>query len=453
MRHPNRQRGVVYIIVLFLALAMVAFIGLAIDTFHTVLTGQQLQIGADASALAGATYVRLDLPAGITAANTFANANFAFKESILLNANPDNLADGDIVLGRYNREEKIFYPRTTAVNAIKVVARRNTGAASGELPLLFGPIFGVDTTNVKRYAIAMNGGSTGGGIIALNLTEPCSFKISGSTILDVDNGAIYVNSSAAPSACHNGANTSFTSPEMNIMETATVDRMFEEQVTTVPGFEINPMEEPIIDPLLYLDPPYYNTDNDLGTRDVTGNDTVANLEPGFYSGGISMSSGTINMAPGIYIVDGEGFDIRGGDVLAEGVMIYIIDSTPDDNTESHVYLGGNGVINISGPDPELHNFDGANYYEGVTFFQAREDLTADPPILGNTNEATIIGTGDMNLEGTFYFPENKLYASGTNITIGNQLIVDQIELNGNGTITINYDGDHPWIGDRVYLVE
>ncbi|MHC4996304.1 MAG: TadG family pilus assembly protein [Planctomycetota bacterium] len=443
MRPSIRQRGIAHVVIVLMAMGLVAFVGLAIDTFHAVLVGQQLQIGADASALAGAHEVRLDVDQSIVQANSFANQNSAFKESILLNPNPDNLAAGDLVIGRYNRDTKVFTPRMTAANAVKIVARRDDGSASGRLPLLFGPIFGVTHTDVSRYAIAFNGGSTGGGLIALDETEPCTFMISGSTLLDVADGAIYVNSNNDNAACHNGANTSFTSPELNVV--GGIDRNFIEQVTTVPEFELKHPEDPIPDPLAGLEPPDYSTWDDEGTVNLSGAGEEAYLSPGFYSGGISMSSGYIHMDPGIYVVDGAGFDVRGGDVDAFGVMVYIIDSTPDDNLESHVYLGGNGVINISGPDPTdaALNFAGADYYEGVTFFQARD----------NTNEATIIGTGDMNLEGTFYFSAAKLLASGTNITIGNQLIVGQIELNGNGRITINYEGRNQWVGDRVYLVE
>ena len=82
-------------------------------------------------------------------------------------------------------------------------------------------------------------------------------------------------------------------------------------------------------------------------------------------------------------------------------------------------------------------------YIGVAVFQARDNFT----------EARIIGTADMDLQGTYYFPNNRLEVGGTGIALGNQLIAWQLYLHGTGTFEIQYDGRFPAPGSKVFLVE
>ena len=82
-------------------------------------------------------------------------------------------------------------------------------------------------------------------------------------------------------------------------------------------------------------------------------------------------------------------------------------------------------------------------YEGISFFQARD----------NTNDARIVGTGLMDLDGTLYFPSNHLDLTGTGDGFGNQLIANTIEISGTGDITIMYDGRNRAAGTTSFLVE
>ena len=65
-------------------------------------------------------------------------------------------AASDVFVGNYNRGTATFTANTSPYNAVKVIARRTTGSANGPLPLIFGRIFGVNTAEVSRTAIAMN---------------------------------------------------------------------------------------------------------------------------------------------------------------------------------------------------------------------------------------------------------------------------------------------------------
>jgi hypothetical protein len=169
------------------------------------------------------------------------------------------------------------------------------------------------------------------------------------------------------------------------------------------------------------------------------------LGPGYYSGGIQMTNdkGFLELSPGVYVLDGTGLDITGGTMIAEGVMFFVVDSTPSVNPESHVYLGGNAALSVSPIDPDQYAYSPeVAIYDGVSIFQARD----------NTNDSTIIGTGFMDLSGAYYFPSNNLEVGGTSDGLGNQLIADTMYLHGTGDVTINYEGEETAAGTDVFLI-
>jgi hypothetical protein len=125
------------------------------------------------------------------------------------------------------------------------------------------------------------------------------------------------------------------------------------------------------------------------------------------------------------------------------------------------FVTGDGVVDLAGTGniettPIIYDSNdfcnsGFNYpagtdyiYEGVGIFQARD----------NFNDARIVGTSMLDLEGTLYFPENHLDLTGTGDGFGNQLIADTVEVSGTGDITIMYDGrNYNAVPTRSILVE
>ncbi len=162
------------------------------------------------------------------------------------------------------------------------------------------------------------------------------------------------------------------------------------------------------------DPPWGAPD--LGfIRDIPG---VTTYQPGWYSGGMRISD-TDTFAvlePGIYVLDGEGLYVDGGNMTALGVHFYVMGT-------GRVYLGGNGVNTITPID------DVTSPWDGISIFQARD----------NSNDSTIIGSSNMVLDGTYYFPVAPLELGGTGMSFGNQLIALTYWVHGTGMFTINYD--------------
>lgn len=396
------------------------------------------------------------------------------------------------------------------INAVKVVARRIGGQpdpnaeAPGKtsLPLLFGPIFGWDTVDLEVDATAMVVGSTGAGILVLCEDCPCSLKFGGNTELEVTtlppyegDHSIVVNSDATgctprkAAVCGSGGALEVYAPEINIHARGSEASCWKGHPTVPP---LNPGSPRVPDPLADLPEPSIEDADDLGCigesdcrktcvggldngYHCTGSDncrggalcqdtpalcvggdnagqvcgssddcpsgsclTTILAHPGYYSGGFRMTSGDLKLVldSGVYSLDNDGgpaagLVINGGSLDASsGVMLHIVG-------EGVVNLAGNGLIEIAAITDERHP------YEGVSLFQSRTNFA----------DATIHGTDNIFLDGTYYFPENHLDLGGTGIAMGNQLITHTLYIHGNGVFTINYDGRNPPPGYIAFLVE
>ncbi len=430
-RHA-RRRGVVSVWVALLGLFLIGMMGLAIEIGWSMLTAHKLQNAADAAALAGAQKLRSSFEEIRLAAMTIAASNHAGGADVLLYDNPTNDPNGDIAIGNFNRSTRVFTPSRVSVMAVRVVARRDAGSRSGQLPLFFGPVFGIGHANVRRDAIAMMSGGTGAGIICLHETDKWTFRISGDVVLDVNDtttysgqGNIQVNSENWDALKFDGTSATLEAAAINVY----ADEADAPAPQVYDGFTNASMPR-IPDPLAGLEPPPVGAD--LGTVAITGGDHT--ISPGYYSGGISMTGGALTLEPGIYIVAGEGLNITGGNLLAHEVMFYVL---PGD--KSDVKLTGNGVIDIT-PMP-------LDYppYGGIAIWQSAE----------NTSAADIQGTDQFDgIDGTLYFPTARVDIAGTSDSFGfSQLIAGSVEVSGSGAIIVNYDGRYPAPGIRVFLVE
>jgi len=405
---------------------MVGFIGLAIDMGYCAWVGQQLQVCADASSLAGAYWVKSDIDQARAAAVRIGLLNRAADAEMKLGLNSANAPGGDIVVGRFDRDTMTF-DLAGSPNAVQVCARRTTDSLNGPVDLLFGPALKIGSTNMQRTAIAMVGGGTGAGLIVLSPDGDCAFTMSGNVHLTVNDGAVQVDSDAEEAACFRG-NVVLDADEVNIVGDYDVNGQ-----PILP--DVNPDSPFIEDPLAFLPEPTWDPADDLGA--IANSEATLNVQAGFYSGGISSLGGTLVFEPGIYILDGAGFNVGGNaNIQALGVMFYITGT-------GCLSLAGTGNITITPPDPDEYSYPGVDVYEGVAVFQARD----------NTNLSKIVGTSDMTLEGTYYFPYNEVSIRGDSMQCGNQLVAYSLEVSGNGNLTINYDGSFPAPGNHVFLVQ
>lgn len=428
-RCPHRH-GVALIVVAVLLIVFIGFLGLAVDWIYTVRTAQQLQTAADASALAGARVLlsASDAEAAVDKAVEIAQLNYAAQEEVIL-VPAVGFTSGDVQIGRYHRVSSSnptawFEPTLNSPNSVKTIANRTTNNPKQELGLFFGPIFKVPTVPITRDAVAMRG--PGAAILVLDPTnDPCACMISGqgnTAKLDVENGAVQINSPAVPGKkggafCFNG-NQRISADAFNVV--GDVQPNFDKFVDADGPVRTN--QPPLPDPLAYLRnfpiPP-----NDFGTKTAAKNGDQT-LAEGYYPAGINVNGGNLVLGAGVYVCD-NGFSVGGnGSLQGQGVLIYV--------RSGELQLGGSGNVRLT----EYTGPYGGGKYRGLVIWQA----------FGNTNTATIGGTGYVDVHGTLYFPEagmnggDGLILKGTGDSFGTQIITYKLSVQGTGAVRIDYDG-------------
>lgn len=177
MGKKSNNKGITLVYIAIMIVALVAFVGLAVDLGYMYVVKGQLQIAADASSLAavpnldGTTNVAQ--PAARQAAWSFACNNKAAQSGVLLGTgtdctaagdlNPTNDVNGDIVVGYW--DGTLFTPGngTNLINAVQVRANKTVNAPEGRFAIFFGKIFallggqGWPTMTAGGFAIATLG--------------------------------------------------------------------------------------------------------------------------------------------------------------------------------------------------------------------------------------------------------------------------------------------------------
>ncbi len=169
------------------------------------------------------------------------------------------------------------------------------------------------------------------------------------------------------------------------------------------------------DPLASLPTPVWDPSSDLGTVDMSGGSTV--LSPGFYSGGISLtSSAIVFLDPGLYILDGFGLDMAGqSSIFGQGVTLFITGTGTVDMT-------GGGSVNLGPPD--------SGVYRDILLF-------VDRNIGGDVDMS---GGGEFKTNGKMYAPASMVNITGAASTEGDPrfgwlLVSKDLRLSGTGTIS------------------
>lgn len=398
---------------------LVGIVALALDGGTLMMQRGRAQAAADAAALAGATDLYENFWTG-----SGEDLNGSAEDSALLTAATNgfehNGNDIKVVVnippkdGRY--KDKRGY--------VEVLIEYHQ-------PAMFSRIFSSEGTVVRARAVALGSSVAADvGILVLDPDDKAAFNAQGGGISTINGTPIVVNSNHAEAAIAGGGGTVIAEDFFITGGVGTSGGgTFQGTVHTGrPGLEDPLQDLPVPDPTLMTLQSNKKTQYTSGTID---------LQPGVYKGGISVSgTASLNLAPGIYYMDGGGFSFSGqGNLFGEGVMIY---NDPGNGQADGISVSGQGSLVLSGPT--------SGVYHGITFFQ---DRTAD--VNGN-----ISGTGGTtDISGTFYFAGSNLSISGNGgvVNIGSQYISRLLELGGNGGISIDWAPDKVARARNIYLVE
>jgi hypothetical protein len=402
------RRGTALAVLAILLIPIIGVLALALDGGLLMQERQHAQAVADAAAQAAA--ITLYQNSGQISTSTPDPGGQAKKVTLAIASANGYTNDGTIstvtvnippASGLFNKQ----------LDYAEVLVQHNQARA-------FSAIWGNGSMSVQARSVARGlGGTANPAILLLDPTMAKALNGTGNGNVTVTGGSIVVDSNNAQAGVLT-SNGSISAPNINF---------YGGDATTGKGQFLGTVKTgvaPTADPLSSLPVPDPTT---MTTRSATsyqisssGNYT---LQPGVYSGGISLSGpspGTVTLMPGIYYMQGGGFSISGGlNVIGSGVMIY---NAPVHNSES-VSLSGNASLTLSPPT--------SGTYKGIAIFQARS-ATAGVDVTGN---------GSMNLTGT-------VYAAGATVTLtgnggsnvmGSQIIADSMTVTGNGAINVNYD--------------
>jgi hypothetical protein len=295
----------------------------------------------------------------------------------------------------------------------------------------FSSIFGSGTIPVTGRAVALGSAIAADvGILVLDPDDKGAFNAQGSGVTTVTDTPIVVNSVHDQGSIAGGGGT-VKAPDFFLAGdwTTSGGGTFEGDI----HIHRPPMADPLID-LPVPDPSQMTVQSNKKVQETSG---VVNLEPGVFRGGISVSgTASLNLAPGIYYMDGGGFSFTGqGSLVGNEVMIY---NAPGNGNADGISVSGQGSMILSGPI-------GGDYH-GITFFQ---DRTSN--VSGNVQ-----GTGgETSITGTFYFAGALLKVSGNGgvANLGSQYISRLLQLGGNGGIDIQWKPEHVARGRTITLVE
>lgn len=152
------------------------------------------------------------------------------------------------------------------------------------------------------------------------------------------------------------------------------------------------------------------------------------LQPGRYCGGLRVS-GTVDLAPGIYIVDGGDFVVGAEAVLTgDEVTIVLTGDTP--SSVGNVKLNGGAEIDLS---PTT-----TGEMSGILFYQ---DPDADPGT-SSIIESKFNGEAQVNLTGALYFPQRQVEYGGGSSAAGAtclHIVARTVEFTGESNITNDPD--------------
>src|SRR5262245_15584173 len=405
LRSSTQRRGISLILVVVSLVSIFGVLALSLEGGMLLTERRNAQATADAAAFAAAsdlyynyfTYSGVDVP-GTARAAAFRTAGYngymndGTETVVTVNIPP---LSGDSV-GKPGYAEVIceFY-QTRA----------------------FSSIFGTDRIPVRARAVAVGMPKPGDfGILVLDPAMKDAFSVGGGAVVEVDNVPIIVDSTNIEGSIANGGSGAIADHFYLVGNYATPGGGYFTGPMPTGG---HPMEAPLKS--LPVPDPKTMIQQSNNKVQLTQGSTV--LYPGVYKGGISASAAaSVTLMPGIYYMDGGGFNFSAaGTLIGNGVMIY----NDPKNSSDPISISANANVQITPMSTGI--------YQGITFFQRRD---ADVP-------CSITGGSGMSIAGTFYIAGGQLNVTGSGgfVNIGSQYVSRALNAQGTATIHVDWDPD------------
>lgn len=161
------------------------------------------------------------------------------------------------------------------------------------------------------------------------------------------------------------------------------------------------------------------------------------LQPGIYESGIRVDkNATLSLQPGIYFIKDGTFEVMSSGIVngTGGVTIVFTG-----NDLAYLSIQAKGSLNLKAP--------ASGKFAGLAI--------AQHPSVSARNANTVIGGGQLNIEGIIYMPKQTFYVTGngvgttTNLSTSAKqfaIVADTITIKGNGQVKVGQSADYQAAG-------
>lgn len=410
----NRQ-GAITVVSALMMPVILGFTGLGVDAGMWIKEKRQLQTAADAAALAAAHEIANGFPDNAEAA--------ALKEA------QNNGYSGNTVnlqLGTNNEAVAVSLGSTQQFLFSRVLFGSGEKVSNG--------------VTISTTAAAQVSGGGGGGVasgdgclLTLDPAQAGALTFSGASNLTASGCDVYVNSTDNNAIQINGQ------PGVNVDEVNVAGGVSDE--SKINANSINTGAAATDDPYADLDTPDYIPCNS-GTSATEVNNGNVNFQPDannlkVFCGGLNISGGTVDFAPGVYVIDGGNFHINGNTtVTGDNVTFILTNTTGDDSAWADVIMNGTADVNLSASTA-------GSDYEGILFYQDRNAPEGIDDGEDSEYNNKLLGTANTNLDGVSYFPSRTVQIGGNNSSNNPCSIVAarRIHIHGSANIGNNCTSD------------
>ncbi len=304
-----------------------------------------------------------------------------------------------------------------------------TATVSEVIPVTFSAILGQKNATVAaRGTAAIFQKPSANCIYALDPNADIGVDASGNPDVESSCG-IYINSSAS-----NALSVGGSKAVVNVSNGGTINIVGSYSTNGHPTISPSPLvnQSPAADP--FADVPPVTPPAGHATCDSTTDLSSGNIvmpADGYFvdcGGGFSMSGNpTVNLPPGIYIMNGGSIALHNGTLTGSGVTFYLT------GLFSGITIDGNVNVNLSAPT--------SGPTKGLIFYQDRS-------LAVGAFSTTINGGSTTLFNGSLYFPTTNItYSGGANTTNTYTAIVAwQIAFRGTSNFAKDTNGVHTGIG-------
>jgi hypothetical protein len=434
MKRMRDESGQALIMVALGLTCILGFVGFATDVGILLHAKRNLQIAADAAALAGANEIRIDSTQVIAAAKA-ASAQNGFTDGVnSVTVTPSNgPADG---------------PHAGDPSYVEAIV-------SQAQPTFFMRLFNFTSMPVSARAVAFNGANNGSGCLhALNGSDPDTINLQGHFTVNAPGCQVLDNSKDPCGLDFTGAGGSLTAGSVS-MAGGACGHETDSNPLPLPGPQVS---DPLASTYTAIPQSSWPACTAAPSGNTWGTSGGRTYNPSGISGGgttlFCYSSGTnsinnaVTMNPGTYIFTGSlGLQGHGSLNGTAGVTIYLpgptgIVAAPGGNMN----MGGSGNSNLSLTAPSTGPFANVAIYE---------EPTDTNPVNMEGTPITGVGAG-AGLTGIIYLPNAMLELGGNSTTqvLTTDLIVNKLFAFGNATVNISdLSATNTTVLDTIALVE